>query len=411
MKRTIQTVEDIVGWRLCVGCGACKSVSKEYPIELANIDDAGIRPYYTGKTPSVDSQVLKICPGLMVGRYEEDGVNVPWTDDWGPILDVWEGYAADEQIRFSGSSGGAATALALYCTEKFGMSGVIHIGEDSRLSLQNRTYISTSREEIVKHTGSRYAPASPCDVAEEITAIDGKWAFIGKPCDIAGMRNRAVESKLLKERLGCLIGIFCAGTPSTKGTKELIRGMGVDPAEVKSFRYRGNGWPGKTAIVDKSNNVLPVERTYKESWGFLQKYRPFRCYLCPDGTSEAADISCGDPWYRKIGEDENGMSLVIARTKRGQEVISGAISEGYLYLEKRSTEIIAKSQPNLIGKRGSIWGRMAAMRIFGLPVPEYQSVPLFRCWMRLSAKDKIKSFTGTIKRIVGRKYFFPERIQ
>ena len=157
--------------------------------------------------------------------------------------------------------------------------------------------------------------------------------------------------------------------------------------------------------------MLPVERTYKESWGFLQKYRPFRCYLCPDGTSEAADISCGDPWYRKIGEDENGMSLVIARTKRGQEVISGAISEGYLYLEKRSTEIIAKSQPNLIGKRGSIWGRMAAMRIFGLPVPEYQSVPLFRCWMRLSAKDKIKSFTGTIKRIVGRKYFFPERIQ
>ena len=59
--------------------------------------------------------------------------------------------------------------------------------------------------------------------------------------------------------------------------------------------------------------------SYMESWGFLQRYRPYRCYLCPDGTGELADLSCGDPWYREILEDEPGHSLVVVRTERGKE--------------------------------------------------------------------------------------------
>lgn len=70
-----------------------------------------------------------------------------------------------------------------------------------------------------------------------------------------------------------------------------------------------------------------------ESWGFLQKYRPYRCHLCPDGTGEFADISCGDPWYREIKEHETGYSLALARTQRGREILHAAIDAGYAVLK------------------------------------------------------------------------------
>jgi coenzyme F420-reducing hydrogenase beta subunit len=49
---------------------------------------------------------------------------------WGTVLEVWEGYASDPEIRFRGSSGGLCTALSLFCLEKEIGSGVVHIGSD-----------------------------------------------------------------------------------------------------------------------------------------------------------------------------------------------------------------------------------------------------------------------------------------
>ncbi len=137
----------------------------------------------------------------------------------------------------------------------------------------------------------------------------------------------------------------------------------------------------------------------------VPKYRPFRCYLCPDLTAEAADISVGDPWYRDLGEDDPGRSLILVRTKRGQEIFHEAMEQGYVTAEAADPGIIYRSQKNLLGKRQAIWGRLLAMKLLGIPRPKLEGFHLFENWLDLPVKDKAKSVLGTARRIVQRKYY------
>mgnify|MGYP003665636697 CR=1 FL=1 len=184
---------------------------------------------------------------------------------------------------------------------------------------------------------------------------------------------------------------------------ELLKQVGVeDPQSIESLRYRGNGWPGKWTVRwrEPSGELRSSELTYAESWGFLQKYRQWRCYICPDHTGEFADIAVGDPWYREVQPGEPGKSLIIARTPRGREIIQAAQRSGYLTLETRDATLLPRSQPNLLGTRGGLWGRLIVLRVLGAAVPSFKGFETFRFWRRsLSVKQKIQSFTGTAKRI------------
>jgi len=118
--------------------------------------------------------------------------------------------------------------------------------------------------------------------------------------------------------------------------------------------------------------------SYKKSWGFLQKYRPFRCYLCPDTTSECADISCGDPWYRDVKEDSPGYSLALVRSQKGLQFIKKAMEAGYVHLKQVDLSVLEASQKNLLLKRQAIWGRLFAMKLFAIPTPQYKGFNLFQ---------------------------------
>jgi coenzyme F420 hydrogenase subunit beta len=167
------------------------------------------------------------------------------------------------------------------------------------------------------------------------------------------------------------------------------------------------GWPGKTSARLSGESKPALEMTYEESWGFLQKYRPFRCYLCPDLTAEFADISVGDPWYRGTGEKEGGQSLILLRTRRGAEIFRDAVKARYIRAEKCSLARVEASQRNLLGKRQSIWGRLLAMRLLGIPYPKIKGFHLFRNWMESPIQNRARSVAGTARRILERGYLRP----
>lgn len=126
-----------------------------------------------------------------------------------------------------------------------------------------------------------------------------------------------------------------------------------------------------------------------------------------DLTAEFADISVGDPWYREIEEDEQGQSLILIRTEKGRKIFHEAVNEGYIVASQVAPDILYKSQKNLLGKRQAIWGRLLAMKTLGIPRPELKGFRLFKNWLDLSLKEKIKSILGTVKRIIQRNYFKP----
>ncbi len=405
---TILTMKDVTAWRLCVGCGACVPACPEKKIRMVDVGDNGLRPRLDIAGCGSCDECVKACPGVGVDRGMMPEQNLATTElmeGWGPILEIWEGYATDPHVRFQGSSGGLATALAAYCLEKGGMGGVLHTGPDPDDPLKNKTHFSQSQTELLERMGSRYAPASPCDGIAWLEKASGLSLFIGKGCDVQAIRKAQALRPELNGKVGLAIGIFCAGTPSTQATLDLLKKAGMDDGKVAEIRYRGRGWPGNFTVRLNSEDLPRVVIPYMEAWGFLQKYRPFRCYLCPDATAELADISCGDPWYREEKEDELGYSLILVRTERGREILKGAREAGYVVLEKRNPEILVKSQKGMLDKRGAIWGRLLAMKMFGIPVPRYDGFYLYENWLKLPAKEKARSFFGTVKRIIKRGYY------
>lgn len=288
------------------------------------------------------------------------------------------------------------------------MFGVLHVGGDVRDPIACRTSLSRTREDLLARTGSRYAPASVCDGLEGIERAPGPCAFVGQPSEVTAMRRAASVRQMLAAKIGIAISFFCAGSPSRLGTKQFLRANGVDPEDVGQIRYRGNGWPGNFSVTLKGGNAVVLERSYAESWAALQRYRPFSTHLCPDGTGEDADISCGDAWHREVGKFQPGRSLILVRTDRGKQLVREAVSAGYLTVFRSSPENVLNSQANLLQKRGAIWGRVATLRLLGIPAPRLKGFALFRNWLALSLGEKIRSVLGTLRRVLQRRYFVPQ---
>lgn len=405
------TIPSVVANGLCSGCGAC-AYAAPGALEMVDVPAAGLRPQVK---PGVDAgdarlrEAVAVCPGVGLSHdYDasQPGLVRALEDAWGPVLGVYEGYAADDAIRFAGSSGGAASALALYCLERAGMAGVLHTAAREDAPHRNETVLSTTRDELLARTGSRYAPASPCDGLQRIEDAAAPCVFIGKPCDVAAVGKARRLRPALDAKVGLTIAFFCAGTPSTAGTLAMLARMGVpEPAALVSLRYRGNGWPGEaTAVFRDGDGTVTRTLTYAESWGeVLAQHQQWRCKVCADHTGEFADIAVGDPWYREIPADEPGRSLILARTARGKAVLEEAIAAGFLVAAPADPGILPRSQPNLLRTRGAVWGRIVASRVLGAAAPRYRRMPMFRHWLQvLTLRQKAQSLGGTMQRIMRR---------
>ena len=186
----------------------------------------------------------------------------------------------------------------------------------------------------------------------------------------------------------------------------MIRRLGASPEQVASLHYRGDGWPGQTRITLKGESTT-FSMPYEQSWGtILTGHIDLRCRLCPDGTGEFADLSCGDAWYH-LNEKDPGRSLVIVRTQRGKDILAGAIAAGYVCLEPVNPEAVALSQKWLERKRQELFGRLLIMKLAGIPTPDYENFDLYLHWKELSIQNKIKTLIGTLRRIVKRQWRKP----
>lgn len=406
----MQNVLDVARWRLCVGCGACVYACPGGHLEMQDVPQEGLRPRQVKDGCAACPRCLSVCPGVNTDHRplaRRSGLQGEWFHLCGPVLEIWEGHAVDPEIRFRASSGGCLTALALHALEQEGYHGVLHIGSEPGQPLRNRAGLSRSRAELLERCGSRYAPAAPAEKLAWMAAAPAPCVFIGKPCDVTALRKAGELEDALRLRTGLALAFFCAGTPSTLGTLDLLARQGANPLSLKSLHYRGHGWPGQFTAETSGGGARSVALSYEESWGFLQAYRPYRCHLCPDGTGEDADISCGDAWYQKPDGTNPGSSILIVRTERGRAALAAAIRAGYIEARPAQAEQLLQSQRNLLAKRRSVGGRLTALRLLRIPCPELKGFALGRNWLALPLREKIRSVAGTLRRALKRGYRRP----
>ncbi|MBZ2196726.1 Coenzyme F420 hydrogenase/dehydrogenase, beta subunit C-terminal domain [Occultella gossypii] len=408
MNARLDSIDAVVDAHLCTGCGVCAYLRPD-ALRMADVDGVGIRPLpIVGITSGVAGDALAACPGRALQHDEATLKDAPFGGEWGPILDLYECWATDPDVRHRGSSGGVVSALAAHAVTSGAAVGALQVQARADAPILNETRLNRSYADIVSAAGSRYSPADPCERLDLVESAEGPSVVVGKPCDIAATRAAADRRPELAEKVGLTIGIFCAGTPSTAGTADLVRGLGIDPADVERLDYRGEGWPGEFRLRTRSGDTRSL--SYAESWGSLTKRRQWRCMICPDHTGEFADLSVGDPWYRRT-EGQDGRSLVVVRTERGraallQALADGAIEGGPLPLDK-----LPASQPSLESTRGALWGRLLTLRLARVGTPTFRGLPTFRLWLKLGMSQKVSSFAGTVRRIKVRGLRRPEFIR
>lgn len=399
MHRNLLHVEiaEVVQRGNCSGCGACALLDKDVALALA--DDGFIRPRVSSSEssetdPTALVEFRRSCPGISVTAQRP--VDATRHDFLGPIVSIWEAYALDEDIRFTGSSGGTLTALNEWLLATGQIDSVVVAAASESGPERTESSAARTRSDVVRAAGSRYAPTANAAVAD----IDNPGsAVVGKPCEIAALRALA---KSRDQQPPLLLSFFCAGVPSQHATDSLIRVLGVDEdAELAEVRYRGHGWPGDFYAEDVRGNS--VRATYDDSWGkHLGPAVQQRCKLCPDGVGESADISAGDFWRADAKgypdfTDQDGLSVLIARTRRGEEVIRRAAQDGVISVRAVDTDDVAAVQPFQVVRRATLLGRLAGSRLAGHPTPRYRGFRLWRLSLRSPVRT-LRAMAGTFRR-------------
>src|SRR5690606_3540435 len=186
--RKSKTIRHIDNQGLCLGCGLCESICGSESVEMKLGDDGFFHPEIKKPVKPSDEEIIaRICPGLNVVN------DIPFGGKesiWGHIEGLWSSFSTDSEIRTKGSSGGVGSGLAIYMLERGIVDGVLQVGGDSSDYLRNSLKVSYNRFDVLDCASSRYAPALIFDRIFDILDSDDKsYAFIGKPCDISGLKN------------------------------------------------------------------------------------------------------------------------------------------------------------------------------------------------------------------------------
>ncbi|MCJ2183125.1 Coenzyme F420 hydrogenase/dehydrogenase, beta subunit C-terminal domain [Novosphingobium sp. 1949] len=359
-----------------------------------------VRPRSTGPLPQeFDAAFSQICTGRTI-RQEANGRT--YDPSWGPLVTVEVGNSTDPAVRFRGSSGGIISTLAIHLLESGKVDFILHTRTDPTDPIGNVTAPSFTRDDILAAAGSRYAPSSPLADLERYLAEGRKFAFIGKPCDIATLRAMARRDPRIDALIPYKLSFFCAGIPGRKGAHALLDRMGVEPDQLARFDYRGNGWPGPTRAERTDGSAVTFD--YASSWGqVLSRHLQFRCKICPDGTGEFADIAAADAWYGQDGypdfDERDGRSLVIARTAEGRALLDEALGQARIELEPLPITDIALMQPYQRDRKRVVLARSLAMLLLGRRRPRFTGLQLLRNTLRTPPLFLLRNMLGTLKRL------------
>lgn len=321
----------------------------------------------------------------------------------GDLKYITEAWATDEEIRYKAASGGVVTSIAIYLLEQKAVDAIFQVGVRSDSYLYNELKVSRTKLEIMNNAQSRYAPAPIFDNIKQILDSSTEiYGFIGKPCDIAGLKNFMEVFPEYKHRIKIYISIFCAGMPSYNASIKAWKLSGKEQEPV-SLKYRGDGWPGYFTVKWADNTDFKLD--YNESWGkVLGRELGFRCKICPDGIGMLADIAVGDSWNTKNGYPDftegAGKSFVMVRTALGSEILKKVEKLGFLYCTNLEVSKIKEIQNYQFQRRKLIGWRYLPVQICTGFILNFKGLGIMKLALTANLINGLQNMLGTLKRMI-----------
>jgi coenzyme F420 hydrogenase subunit beta len=271
------------------------------------------------------------------------------------------------------ASGGLASQILIYLLEKGVIDGALVTRMNPAYPLESEVFIAKTVDQVVAASKSKYCPVAANSALKDIIHTKGRFAVVGLPCHLHGIRKAEQLFPMLREKIVLHIGLMCSHMVSFSGTDFVIEKMNVERKQIRSITYRGSGWPGlmtiNTALESKS---IPLVGNWRSYWPVFSSflYTPMRCIMCPDQLAEFADISLGDAWLPEFRGDKLGKSILLTRTTYADALLEDMYSAGKIILSPSSIAKVKRSQAvNLRFKKDDFHTRLTLIKAFGIQTP------------------------------------------
>ena len=377
---TNETISQVVKGELCTGCGTCIALCPADAIKLTINEKKGIY------VPELDEEkcnncgiCYEVCPGHEVdfkalnleifGKEPEDVLI-------GNYITCYVGHATDYDIRYNSASGGLVTQLLIFALEEGIIGGALVTRMKKDNPLEPEPFIARTKEEIIEASKSKYCPV-PANIAlkEILDSEEGeKFAVVGLPCHIQGIRKAEQVNKKLKEKIVLHLGILCSINRNFLSQDYLFKKFNVKKEDVVKFDYRGEGWIGNGGMTITLKYGNKKFYPYLIYWGqTLRSYFiPLRCTLCSDQSCELADISFGDIWIPEFMDDKVGTSAIVLRNRMSENILQNMILNKKIELNNLNKDKLILSQMYALHlKKTHLNARIALFKLFGNATPIY----------------------------------------
>ncbi len=239
----------------------------------------------------------------------------------GNYKNLYIAKSKNKNILQRSSSGGIVTQLLIqgFYKKKFNKALLIDYDE----KFQPIVKLVSNKKDILKCSGSKYCEIPLTNLLKTLKSIKSSdtIAIVSLPCQIKIIKNLIKTKHLNKKNIKLIIGLFCGRTMTKQCTNFLLKKLNINRNEIKNMKYRAGKWPGGFYIKTKSGKEYQLKKSFYDILNLA--YVPKGCLVCPDYTSEYADISIGDCWldnYKKY-------STVIVRNKIGAELFNSTIEK------------------------------------------------------------------------------------
>jgi coenzyme F420 hydrogenase subunit beta len=340
-------MNEVVEFGSCCECGSCVLVCPHNVIDYVEAKPKQVAKAtaafdHCGISEGIGCDVCaQVCPRLYPREFQL--ADLLFADDGPPLAGMFGRYrkivaarSTDPAIQARGQDGGVVTGILVWGLRNGFIDGAVVSANDPDKPCAPVPRAVVTVEEALSSAGSWYTYV-PNNLALAEAQEKGlkKVAFVGVPCQVTPVRKMQLkdsaflnngrkkdkhierQTKFLKgfgDIVKLNIGLLCTEVFDFHGLmEEKIQGeMGIPLAEIRQFNVKG-----KVIIYKKNGEVVDL------SLRKAQEYARPECHHCGDFSGELADISCG-------GVGTNQWTIVIARTRKGEEVFDAMVAEGLL---------------------------------------------------------------------------------
>ena len=247
-----------------------------------------------------------------------------------------------EQAIKASSSAGVAYGISRYGADNgFYICGCIY---DVESSVAKHILIppEENKDKLTMLQGSKYIQSITADCMKKINTLeaDKKLIFFGTPCQVAAVK-KLLKKKSMKNVV--LVDLICHGVPSYHLWKKYVDDIdskyNTGKKPTVAFRDKTSNWHRRCIKLKGNGNIYVNTEKKDDFYAFFRRgiCDMSACSDCPYREKSSADIRIGDYWGKKFQNSKTPVSMAIANTCVGDEIMNLLKKENCV-IEKQNLE-------------------------------------------------------------------------